>query len=142
MQTQRTLLVLLSTMSLFLLACSDLGDTVDPNQSALLGRWNWMKSVGGISTMVITPETAGYTQAFLFKKDGGFSYLRNDILCVDGRFSLSYEQSQMFINFADLRIYSGEYFRIPKVGANITGDTVVINDLMIDGFSHTYKRIR
>ena len=122
------------------LYCSDIGDAVDPNAIALEGTWNWIKSVGGIVVMVITPETAGYTQSFRFTKGGTFSYLRNDVLYADGRFLLSHEQGGLIMTFTNLNIHHGDYFRIPKVGVSIVGDTLVINDLVIDGYFHTYNK--
>lgn len=141
MHIQSVSSILLLFLSLSSLCCSDIGETVDPNVSALEGKWDWIKSVGGIFPMVITPETAGYTRSFLFTKEGTFSYLKNNILCVDGRFQLTYEQVGMVMTFTNLNIYHGEYFRIPKVGAEIVGDTLVINDLMFDGFFHTYHKV-
>lgn len=110
-----------------------------PQPDSIIGKWRWVKSVGGIAGMTITPQKAGYTLTHEFKADSTIKILKNDSLITDARFSIirnyKYGDNQK-INVLKI---ADEH----QMSFSIKNDTLFTFDIFIsDGFGSTYVRIR
>ena len=110
-----------------------------PTSDSIVGEWRWVKSVGGIAGVTITPQSAGYNQRREFNADSTFKSFKNDSLTIQGKFSIvrNYKYSE------------SETVDVLKWGTAvddsfvIRNDTLFINNIFIsDGFGSTYVRIK
>jgi hypothetical protein len=110
-----------------------------PASTSIVGKWRWVKSVGGIAGSTVTPQSAGYNLSEEFKADSTFKRFKNDSLIAQGKFSI----------VRNYKYSSSENIDVLKTGTPINeafiirNDTLFLNDVFIsDGFSNTYVRIK
>jgi hypothetical protein len=73
---KKSILLVFSFVLLF--SCQEV-DLPTPESENIIGEWEWLESVGGISgTGQITPSSQGETRQLEFKKNGKFRYCRDD----------------------------------------------------------------
>jgi hypothetical protein len=105
---------------------------------AITGQWRWVKSVGGIGGLTITPQSTGYNFRDEFYADSTFKRFENDSLIAQQRFSIT----------RDFQYTPSEKIDVLKTGTFsqsiiIRNDTLYMVDLYIsDGFADTYVRIK
>ena len=58
-----------------------------PASTSIVGKWRWIKSVGGFAGMTLTPQGTGYNQRKEFNADRTFRAFKNDSLTTEGKFS-------------------------------------------------------
>ncbi|WP_183564314.1 hypothetical protein [Mucilaginibacter sp. SP1R1] len=106
--------------------------------TAVIGKWRWIKSVGGIAGLTITPQTAGYNLTQEFRADSTFSILNNASPAGHGKYSIikNYKYTdQQTINV--LKLNDG-----PGAWLQIRNDTLFVTDIFIsDGFNSSYVRV-
>jgi hypothetical protein len=110
-----------------------------PASTSIVGKWRWVKSIGGFAGMTLTPQSAGYNQRKEFNADSTFKAFKNDSLTTEGKFSI----------VRNYKYSSSENIDVLKTGTPINeafiirNDTLFLNDVFIsDGFSNTYVRIK
>lgn len=73
---KKSILLVFSFVLLF--SCQEV-DLPTPESENIIGEWEWLESVGGISgTGQITPSSQGETRQLEFKKNGKFRYCRDE----------------------------------------------------------------
>ena len=109
-----------------------------PQASSIIGKWRWVKSVGGIAGLTITPQTAGYTQTREFKADSTVQILKNDSLVTNAKFSIvkNYKYGDGKVNVLKIADQQQTSFVIKN-------DTLFTNDIFIsDGFGSAYVKVK
>jgi len=105
---------------------------------SLIGKWRWVKSVGGIGGVTLTPQSTGKNFRDEFYADSTYKRFENDSLLIQTNFSLvkgyQYTPTQKI-----------DKLKIGNWNSSIVirNDTLYIDDLFIsDGFVDTYVRMR
>jgi hypothetical protein len=109
-----------------------------PPSQSIMGKWRWVRSVGGIGGFTLTPQSTGNNFRDEYYPDSTFKRFENGGLLIQGNFSIvkGYHYSPT------------EKIDVLKFGSAskslfITNDTLYMNDLFIsDGFGDTYVRIK
>ena len=122
----------------FSITCSS--DTTGRVPTALYGSWNWVKSVGGIAGMTITPASAGYTRKVVYNPNMTFESYKNDSLENIYPFSVYYITESTLDSFPVVHYDSLPAYQDQSI-YSITNDTLVSLDRCVDCFSHTYVRM-
>ena len=104
----------------------------------LVGKWTWESSVGGFSGSTYTPESTGESKTISFTSSGEMKIFLNDTLYSEEIIKTDYQIIDnsnikyhiLLINDLVFQIYS-----FPKT------DSLILTDIMSDGYDHHYKRI-
>jgi hypothetical protein len=106
--------------------------------SMLQGKWQWIKSIGGIGGHRLTPESVGYNKIIELKSLRYYEYV-DDSLINDSRFMYC-EQLNSLRHV--LLIPIGNSIR--TYGFGRTSDTLYLWDagIVCGGFRHTYVRVQ
>ena len=126
--------IILMLLSIFVLSCQK-NDLCDPNSPTIIGSWDWVKSVGGITGSTFTPEITGEKITLEITPDSIYRKYLNGSLIADSRFTLSYDTliGVPFLKFDGLTSLSFEL---------IDCNNLILTELyMCDGYTRTYKRI-
>ncbi len=110
------------------------GRIVDP---AIYGKWNWLKSVGGITGHTLTPPPIVRIE---YERSGLFSYYRNDTLVSTTTFIIRCEPTFLSADSSDVIHYQDSLRFVPQA-FRIDNDTLKLTDLCIDCYGHAYRRI-
>jgi len=125
---------------LFVLSCEDSiiqTEEYDSDNKKIIGRWNWVQSNGGFAGVTETPESEGYTSYFIFKEDRTLEIYKNDTLKYQYIYTLSKEKTIFSIDSLPVIMF-GDH--VAWLYSFQTEDTLILNDNICDGFSHTYSR--
>jgi hypothetical protein len=106
--------------------------------SYIYQKWDWVKSVGGIAYMTITPASAGYTEQRIYRNDGTMSVLRNGAPFLSTTYTITREKTSFSPNEEDVIHYDDPSIQ-PQI-MRLEGDTLSLTDLCYDCFGHTYTR--
>ncbi len=121
---------------------SSCNKTEDPGPSAqIVGKWRWVKSVGGIGGFTLTPATEGFTQTQVFGADSSFKFYKNDSLKLQNTFTVTRNYKQGAETVDVLKINSNDSY---KSAFTIRNDTLYTSDYLFisDGFSTVYVRVK
>ncbi|HEY8783554.1 MAG TPA: hypothetical protein VIM16_18150 [Mucilaginibacter sp.] len=108
-----------------------------PSQS-IMGKWRWVKSVGGIGGFTLTPQSIGNNFRDEFYPDSTYKRFENNTLLIQGDFSI----------VKNYKYTPSEIVDVLKIGPSsksifISNDTLYMGDLFIsDGYGDTYVRIK
>jgi hypothetical protein len=109
--------------------------------SSIVGRWRWVKSVGGIAGMTITPQSAGYNLTQVYGANSTFKLYKNDSLELQSKYSIirNFKYETQTIDL--LKIDNNESNR---ADFTIRNDTLYTSNALFisDGFSSVYVRIK
>ena len=108
--------------------------------TSIVGKWRWVKSVGGIGGFTLTPKSEGISLREEFYADSTFKTFRNDSITMQGKFSI----------VRNYKYSSTETIDILKMGTPVNDSFIIRNDTLYtdnyrfvsDGFSATYVRIK
>jgi len=110
-----------------------------PASTSIVGSWRWVKSVGGIAGMTITPQSAGYNLTQVYGSDSTFKMFKKDSVMLSGKFSITRNYKYSATETIDL-------LKINDQQADafiIRNDTLFMNDIFIsDGFNSIYVRVK
>jgi hypothetical protein len=114
----------------------------DPGpSSSLVGKWRWVKSVGGIAGTTLTPQTEGFTQTQVYGADSTYKMYRNNAIELENTFTVvkNYKQGDQTVDV--LKINNNDVNRSAFV---IRNDTLYTTDYLFisDGFSTVYVRVK
>ena len=115
--------------------CKD--NPTGPSSPSLLGKWNWIKSVGGITGGTFTPQTEHYTSSIVYAADSSYKVYLNDSLVTSSTFSLRKET--LSGDHVDLLYYSS--IRPSQIVSRLDADTLILSDFAADGFVSTWNRV-
>jgi len=110
-----------------------------PTSTQITGSWRWVKSVGGIGGVTLTPQSSGYSFTQVYGADSTFKMYKKNSLTLSGKFSIT----------RNYKYSATETFDLLKINNQnptafiIRNDTLYQNDVFIsDGFSTVYVRIK
>jgi hypothetical protein len=106
--------------------------------SYIYQKWDWVKSVGGIAGMTITPATAGYTEQRIYRPDGTMSVRRNGAPFLSTTYTITHEKTDFSEKEEDVIRYEDQSIQ-PQI-MRLEGDSLHLTDLCYDCFGHTYTR--
>jgi hypothetical protein len=110
-----------------------------PGPVSIVGKWRWVKSVGGFAGQTITPQKAKYNLREEFNADSTFKTYKNDSVTVQGKYSIIKNYKLSSSNTVDVLKTNKSY----NQAFTIHNDTLFINDVFIsDGFSTIYVRMK
>lgn len=116
----------------FLISC---GKESDENQNkALIGKWTWIQSSGGIAGQTYTPQSTGDMITIEFFNDLTYRQYRNDILNIETKYELKNVDgyNELFI-----------FYENGNPGSIITlldKNSLILTDNMFDGYVNTYGK--
>ena len=118
-------------------------------QPGLIGSWYWIRSQGGFSYQVLTPQSTGIERIFRFYKNDTVEIYENEELVQNTDYFLSREKSILYHDTFDFmtinyRYYAGDSLIILPMRYIIRelSDSLVIEEDVFDGFKHTFYRIK
>ncbi len=118
-------------------------------QPDLIGSWYWIRSNGGFSYQVLTPQSTGIERIFKFYKNDTVKIYENGELVQNTDYFLSREESILYHDTFDFvtinyRYYVGDSLIILPMRYIIRelSDSLIIEEDVFDGFKHTYVRVR
>jgi hypothetical protein len=112
--------------------------TQQPSNS-LIGKWRWVKSVGGIAEVTLTPQNTGNNFRDEFYADSTYKRFKNDSLLIKRNYSIIKKGYNYTPTEKNDVLKIGDWRSI----ITIKNDTLYLNDLFIsDGFEDTYVRIK
>ena len=125
-------------VGVFAVAC---GSPLQPeNGDALVGRWVWVESIGGIAGRRDTPESTGMTRSMEVSVGGVLNQFQDDTVAVVS------ERITVVRALTIMRPDTVDVIRFADRGEDAWlfefrgGDTLVLTDLCIDCFAHTWAR--
>jgi hypothetical protein len=127
-------------LSLLALSCQKEPTSVDNTQTiTLTGRWQWIRSSGGIGGEIIIPPTSTIViQAYT--SDGVFSESRNDTMKMTSRYSIIKQKTIYRSDSLNMIVYQDSTIT-KQVILYLSTDTLSLGDNMYDGYGSFYKRI-
>jgi hypothetical protein len=108
-------------------------------KNAIVGKWNWIKSCGGIAGRCNTPESTHSKIVIGFTKDSIFRKYENDKLLIETTFkitrgkSIFSQDSAQLIEKKDMLVESFSF---------ATSDTLFLNEECFDCYKSKYVRIK
>jgi len=112
----------------------------DPELKKIFGKWQWVESSGGFAGKITTPAKAGYSERIEFSNEGIYHKFKNDSL-ID-RKSFSFSQKTSIQTGKPAWVLSLNEGSIPMAVSFSGQDTLMLNEQVHDGFSHTYVRMK
>lgn len=123
-------------------ACNK-GSLPGPGSNSIIGKWRWVKSVGGIGGFTITPQSSGYSIRNEFHADSSFKRFKNDSLQISGNFRTIKDYKYSPTQTVDILSISGPALDTHPVSYLIRNDTLYLNDIYIaDGYNDVYVRMK
>jgi hypothetical protein len=117
-------------------ACSILDG--DSPFTEIQGKWDWVRSTGGVTGQTVTPDSAGYShQQLLFTWDEEFVFYQDDTVNTQGIYSLERMEDKVYLSYNPT---SGSTWPEQTVEF-VEGDTLVLMDQCTDCYTHTYVRV-
>jgi hypothetical protein len=137
---KRIVLIFIAALVCSISACTK-NDDSGPGNPSIVGKWRWVKSVGGIGGTTVTPKTDGYTYRFEFGADSVFKDYQNDKLLLQSNYhttkNYKYDSSSPVVDL--LKIESNS----TPLAYVVRHDSLYFDDIFIaDGFSSVYVRIK
>lgn len=131
-------LVVSALLALIVLGAISCKKSTQLPSNSLIGKWRWVKSVGGIAGLTLTPQSTGNNFRDEFYADSSYKRFENDSLLIQGSFSIIKGYNYTPTEKVDV-LKTGDWRR----SIYIKNDTLYLNDLFIsDGFGDTYVRIK
>jgi hypothetical protein len=110
-----------------------------PTSTSIIGKWRWVKSVGGIAGSTVTPQSTGYNLSEEFKADSTFKRFKNDSLITQGKFSIVRNYKYTSTETIDVLKTGG----LDDLAFVIRNDSLFVSDIFIsDGFNTAYVRVK
>lgn len=110
-----------------------------PTSTSIIGKWRWVKSVGGIAGSTVTPQSTGYNLSEEFKADSTFKRFKNDSLITQGKFSIVRNYKYTSTETIDVLKTGG----LDDLAFVIRNDSLFVSDIFIsDGFNTVYVRVK
>ncbi|MFO7657627.1 MAG: hypothetical protein R6W78_11215 [Bacteroidales bacterium] len=113
-------------------------------ENKITGEWVWVKSTyfntnSGLP-FVLSPDSVGYTVRQLFSTDGTYLQFKNDIVESSGIFWLE-TISLIDKTETEIRLFSQKEDFVNYVKLSITGDSLILDNILGDGTLKLFRRI-
>jgi len=139
-------------MTFVIAGCNDGGSTytnVPAQSKTIAGRWDWVRSEGGLRGGIETPASVRYNQQYTLLADSTFSFIRtpdSDKVSWSGDYSTTRQfysithDTQSFIMFVTSRATTPP---VPLIRLQYHGtDTILLGEDATDGIIETYARTK
>ena len=110
-----------------------------PLQTGLIGKWNLIRSCGGLIVDCYTPKSLNKKIVIEYAADSIFRRYINDTLKAESKFTIIKSKSIYGSDSASIIIY--DYSPI-RQSFSISHDTLFLNDECYDCYGSSYKRIQ
>lgn len=122
-------ITILSVIFCALLGCKKSNVTTPPTeQTGIIGRWNWIESVGEIG--VRTPQTEGYSEVWWFGVDSSLKVFRNDTLKYQSSFRIFTQERPFGLGYGEILQIEGYSFNFAITYTD--SDTLTLTGLSLD----------
>lgn len=139
----KNFLLVASAILLCSITACNKGNLPGPGSNSIIGKWRWVKSVGGIGGFTITPQSSGYTIRNEFSADSGYKRFQNDALLISGNFRTVKDYKYSPTETTNVLLISGPTLDTRPVSYLIRHDTLYLNDIYIaDGYNDVYVRMK
>lgn len=139
----KNILLLISAIALCSITACNKGDIPGAGSNSIIGKWRWVKSVGGIGGFTVTPQSSGYTIRNEFYADSSFKRFQNDSLQINARFRTTANYKYTPTETADILLITGPALDTRPVSYLIRHDTLYLNEIYIaDGYNEVYVRMK
>lgn len=139
---KRIILIFIAALGCSITAC-DKNNDPGPGNPSIVGKWRWVKSVGGIGGFTSTPKSVGYNLQNDFYADSTFKRFKNDSLLVSANFRTTKNYKLSTTETVDLLSINGPTVDSTPTGYLVRHDTLYLNNLYIaDGENSVYVRIK
>lgn len=119
--------------------CAKQSSPTSPGESTYLGKWDWLKSMGGYAGWTLTPESVGYSQTLILAGSNVYQLYRDDLLLYNGLYSVSWEKRSWLTDTCFIISYENN----PEEQIIIWhADTLELVDMCADCYQHIYTRAR
>ena len=140
----------IATLAVIGLSCSRNNAPAQSLFAAEHGQWAWLESEGGLDNELVQVDSVGYYRVLQFSQpprailaefdkvdNMGFYYF-------DGPYTVDWETRDTTGTGDSTRVrvvhYSGGAYA-PQIMNFLGSDTLVLTDLAINGYTHTYRRV-
>lgn len=105
------------------------------NKNVLVGKWDWVSSVGGLAGETLTPSSTGIKMIYQFSNTTLIIYV-NDSLANQSNYTISvqYKGTPQQISVLSYVPYH------PSQSFSVENDSLFINDLFADGYTSTFVK--
>ena len=138
-----TLTFVVLALSPFKISAQNTFPNSDSVINYLKGGWTWFKSCGGIAGICNYPQTVGYTKSIRFSRINGFNdsiaysvYKNGNLVNSSATKVLHSVQGSWYLRV----ISEGPYLPMGVTLLKCQTDSVWLNDMISDGFRHTYYK--
>ncbi|SEO04941.1 hypothetical protein SAMN05192574_105112 [Mucilaginibacter gossypiicola] len=139
----KNILLLTSAIILCSITACNKGDIPGAGSNSIIGKWRWVKSVGGIGGFTITPQSSGYSIRNEFYADSSFKRFKNDSLQISGNFRTIKDYKYSPTQTVNILSISGPALDTHPVSYLIRNDSLYLNDIYIaDGYNDVYVRTK
>lgn len=129
---------ILSLLFISLAGCQSDEDVLGPQVNSIFGRWEWIRSVGGLAGLTRTPASEGYQMDVEITPAGKFRTFRNGELLNESEYTIK-KGNSIVLNAETEILDLGE--NAMKYSFTVVNyDTLYLNEECVDCFSHVYKR--
>jgi len=125
---------------LVLMGCDSLPTDAGGDGAGIMGRWSWMSTSGGIAGTTTSPVN-GNVHVLTITPDSGFIESRNDTTTFSDRFTARYVTVDGSVQrFLLIDFIASKRFSLFVVKAD--EDSLVLSDMLMDGYTSIYRRKR
>ena len=131
--------IIFTAALLALVSCSNTSSTNTTQTSPIVGKWNWVNSVGGFAGWTLTPKSEGYTCSVSFSDQSDYSIYRNDSLMQSGFYTVATSNgiSHVSLPASSEMIFTGRVVFSGKM--TISHDSLMISqDSISDGYTSLF----
>ncbi|AYL93921.1 hypothetical protein HYN43_000810 [Mucilaginibacter celer] len=114
-----------------------------PGNPSIVGKWRWVKSVGGIGGFTSTPKSVGYNLQDEFYADSTYKRLKNDTVLFSASFHTTKNYKLSATETVNLLSIYGPAIDGFPVAYVVRHDSLYLNNFYIaDGENSVYVRIK
>ncbi|WP_121811515.1 hypothetical protein [Mucilaginibacter kameinonensis] len=139
----KNILLLISAIVLCSITACNKDNIPGVGSNTIIGKWRWVKSVGGIGGSTSTPQSSGYTIRNEFNADSSYSRFQDNKLLLNGNFRTIKNYKVSSTQTIDALLISGPTLDTRPVAYLVRNDSLFIGDIYIaDGYNEIYVRTK
>jgi hypothetical protein len=143
-KTMRSKLLFIVFVSLILGSCTKDTTKINPKNieipAALIAKWNWIYSAGGLGGFTYTPQSTGEIRTIEFDANYNYKYYVNDILNTECKFYI--ENMISITNHDSVPTLTVKGWLGRQSIWFHSSDTLILFEEYFDGFEHHYTRVK
>lgn len=139
----KNILLLISAIVLCSITACNKGDIPGAGSNTIIGKWRWVKSVGGIGGTTSTPQSSGHAVRSEFNADSSFQSFQDNKLLIEGKFRTTKNFKVSATQTVDALLISGPTLDTRPVAYLIRNDSLYMYDIYIaDGYNEVFVRTK